>query len=139
MKKHGMYGSPTYKSWDCMVQRCTNPKNKNFPDYGGSGVSVCDRWRDFVNFYADMGCRPEGTSLDRKDNALGYEPDNCRWADAYIQRKNQRRASLSLEQAATVRAMREETGFGAVRIARALGFSVGAVSGIIFLGNLSPR
>jgi hypothetical protein len=77
--------------WSSMVRRCTNPRNKAFPAYGGRGITVCDRWRDFTNFLADMGECPEGLSIDRKDNDKGYEPGNCRWATQSEQCRNTRR------------------------------------------------
>lgn len=88
----GMVSHPLYGSWRAMVERCTYPPHKDYPAYGGRGITVCDRWRDdFWAFVADMGDRPEGQSLDRIDNDRGYEPDNCRWATAHEQRMNQRR------------------------------------------------
>lgn len=88
---HGMWGSPEYKSWNMLTQRCTNPKNKRWQHYGGRGIRVCDRWlASFEAFYADMGARPPNTSIDRIDVNGHYEPGNCRWADAKTQRANQR-------------------------------------------------
>lgn len=89
--RHGMEGSATYYSWDNMVQRCTNPRRKEFNSYGGRGITICDQWlNSFEAFLADMGERPIGYSLDRIDNSKGYEPGNCRWADRKIQQRNTR-------------------------------------------------
>lgn len=88
--KHGMYKSRTYKSWDSMLERCLNPRNKCYESYAGRGILVCGRWRVFDNFLADMGERPEGMSLDRIDNNGNYEPGNCRWATAKTQSSNTR-------------------------------------------------
>lgn len=82
--------SPTYKSWHMMKQRCTNPKNTQYHDYGGRGISMCPAWVSFDQFLHDMGERPQGTTLDRKDNSLGYNPDNCRWATKSEQQRNRR-------------------------------------------------
>ena len=80
--------SPTYNSWRAMKARCLNPRDHKYAYYGGQGVTVCDRWLDFDNFLADMGERPAGMTLDRKENAEGYSLDNCRWASADTQKRN---------------------------------------------------
>ncbi len=80
--KHGMYGTPTYKSWSEMKHRCDKARG-NYRD-----ISYCERWNDFDSFYADMGDRPAGMTLDRIDPYGNYEPDNCRWADIYTQENN---------------------------------------------------
>jgi len=83
--------SRAYRAWSGMIQRCTNPKNTKYVDYGGRGITVCDRWRaSFEDFLADMGDCPPGRSIDRIDNDRGYEPGNCRWATPAQQRRNQR-------------------------------------------------
>ena len=80
----------TYVRWASMKQRCLNPKNPAFKNYGGRGITVCERWLDFSSFLADMGEAPEGLTLDRISNDGGYEPGNCRWATRSEQGRNQR-------------------------------------------------
>lgn len=91
--KHGQSRTRTYNIWALMLQRCTNPRAANYLGYGGAGVTVCARWYDFSNFFADMGHPPSAVhTLDRVDNATGYTPENCRWADAYTQQNNRTNA-----------------------------------------------
>lgn len=80
--RHGYYGTPTYKSWSEMKNRCDN----NIKRY--KNISYCVRWKDFKNFLKDMGERPKNTSLDRIDFTGNYEPSNCRWASNEIQQNN---------------------------------------------------
>ena len=85
--------SPTYQTWNAMRNRCCNPNWHAFKDYGGRGISVCERWRGehgFENFLADMGERPDGKTLDRKNVNGNYEKDNCKWSTATEQRNNRR-------------------------------------------------
>jgi hypothetical protein len=94
--KHGTTGRnkkaiPEYGIWAAMRDRCNNPNNKHFKDYGGRGITVCQRWNDFRTFLADMGPRPSPRhTLDREDNDKGYSPDNCRWATRKQQARNTR-------------------------------------------------
>lgn len=95
LTKHGhtkgnKHGTPTYKSWCHMVERCTNPNAVNYDRYGGAGVTVCERWLTFANFLEDMGERPKRLTLDRKESDRGYEPGNCRWATAFEQSRNRK-------------------------------------------------
>lgn len=85
---------PLYHVWRSMIDRCSKQSFRQWKDYGGRGITVCDRWtvykNGFHNFVADMGPRPDGYTLDRIDNNSGYFPQNCRWASKKDQQRNQR-------------------------------------------------
>jgi len=87
-----MTKTPEYRSWDNMKQRCFNPNHKRYLDWGGRGITVCDRWKNsFENFLADMETKPTPKhSIDRIDNDSDYCLENCRWATKAEQQNNQR-------------------------------------------------
>jgi hypothetical protein len=92
-RKHGWYGTPEYNAWNCLKGRCNRPNDKAYHNYGGRGIAICERWRSFENFLADMGRRPSVRhSLDRINNDGHYEPANCRWATMAQQKANTRRS-----------------------------------------------
>jgi len=124
---HGMSKKKIYKIFGAMKSRCYNKKDKKYHLYGGKGVKVCDRWMEsFMNFYADMGDRPEGTSIDRINGNGNYEPSNCRWATINEQNRNLSSNKLSIESAERIRALNsdgkdineiiKETGFSYMNI-----------------------
>jgi len=100
--KHGHdrkgMATPTYRSWVKMKYRCNNRNYKGYCNYGKRGIKVCERWNDFRNFLEDMGLRPDGLTLDRKDNNGNYEPGNCKWSTQKEQQNNRRPTSYGFRQ-----------------------------------------
>jgi len=95
LPQHGLMAKykREYSSWCAMKARCFQENNPGFDTYGGRGITVCDRWLGpcgFVNFVLDMGRRPKGKTLDRKNPEGSYTPDNCRWASSKVQQNNRR-------------------------------------------------
>jgi hypothetical protein len=116
--RHGMSATPEFRTWSQMLDRCHNPNNKGWANYGGRGITVCPRWRkSFKAFFADMGERPPGLTLERTRNSGGYSPGNCVWATRTAQQNNTRATrvlrfagkSLSVAQWAVSRGINERT------------------------------
>jgi hypothetical protein len=89
-RTHGMTRTPTWYSWQAMLIRCRYPSQEAYPRYGGSGITICERWNVFENFLSDMGERPEGMTLERSNPFGNYTPGNCVWATQENQVKNTR-------------------------------------------------
>jgi len=94
--KHGAARSSLHRIWCNIIQRCENPNNPAYADYGARGIAICEKWRnDFTAFAADMGPRPSPRhTIDRRENNRGYEPSNCRWATRTEQSRNRRNNRL---------------------------------------------
>lgn len=87
-------GTGTYRAWAAMKARCQRPTAENFHNYGGRGITVCERWQNFKNFLEDMGERPPGLTLERKNNNAGYSKENCCWTTQKEQQRNRRNNRL---------------------------------------------
>ena len=99
---HGLHKTRENAIWREMKQRCSNPKHKKYPQYGGRGIKVCPEWESFERFYADMGPRPSDShSIDRIDNDGDYELANCRWSTRSEQQRNKRNNRLMTHQGKT--------------------------------------
>lgn len=85
---HGMHKTKTHTCWANMKARCLNPNNTSYERYGGRGISICQRWMSFANFFEDMGVQPENMSIDRIDVDGPYSPDNCKWSSKIEQQRN---------------------------------------------------
>lgn len=139
---HGASHTVEYMAWSSAIQRCTNPNLMQWDKYGGRGITVCDRWmHSFENFFADMGPRPDGHSLDRIDTNGNYEPRNCRWATDSEQNTNRRndwmspgskqwRSKLTDAQVLEIR-FRHASGESEPAIAEQYGVTRGIVSRIV--------
>lgn len=94
---HGMTGHPAWVTWTNMRSRCENPKDKDYRNYGARGIVVCERWRAFNLFWADMSpTYRAGLTIERMDNSQGYEPENCRWR-SWTRQANNRRNNVMMD------------------------------------------
>lgn len=90
-RTHGMSGCPEHRIWKAMINRTNNPNNPAYGDYAGRGILVCERWKNFANFYTDMGPRPSPQhTIERLNNDQGYNPSNCEWRTRKDQARNRR-------------------------------------------------
>ena len=130
-RTHGMRWTPVYNIWRHMKSRCSNPNHKFYHRYGGRGIKVCDRWMKFENFLADMGENPKGMSIERIDNAKGYYPANCKWANQTAQSRNRVTTKLTLELANEARRRFVECAESITSIAKDFGVHRTTIGGVI--------
>lgn len=137
-KVHGRSKTRAYSIWKQMKARCKNHKLPCFPDYGGRGIRVCDRWiESFESFISDMGEPPSPShTIDRKDNNGNYEPRNCRWATRRVQNQNTSRVKINFSIAEKIREM-NGLKMKHSQIAKALGVSRNTVVGVVHLNAWS--
>lgn len=88
MRRSRNKDNPSYSVWVAIRRRCNNPNTKDYRRYGERGITVCERWDVFQHFVDDMGDRPVGYEIDRRDNNLGYSPENCHWVTSLHNRRN---------------------------------------------------
>lgn len=116
--KHGMSSTPTYASWLDARKRCFRPQNKSYPNYGGRGITMCERWAaSFTAFLEDMGEAPAGHTIDRLNVDGNYEPGNCRWATKAEQARNRRSTVLDDDAVSQIREL-HAAGASAAELAR---------------------
>jgi hypothetical protein len=128
-KTHNLSKMKAYNVWQQMIRRCNDPDHPAYRNYGGRGISVCERWLSVENFYQDMGEPSPGMSLERTNNDRGYEPLNCRWASWTEQRRNSRQNKLTKHQVDRIREFRS-VGIGCCELARTFGVSPSSITAI---------
>lgn len=121
-KIHGKSKTNIFMSWGRILDRCYNPKNPSYKNYGARGITVCRRWQKFENFFEDMGHRPKGMQIDRINNDKGYYKENCRWVTPKEQANNRRNNKVIVYkgEAKSVREWAKETGISRSIICRRL-------------------
>ena len=122
VRTHGQSGrTNTYRSWSHMKGRCLNETDAAYGDYGGRGISICDRWMTFEMFFEDMGHCPSGFSIERIDVNKGYEPSNCKWIKRNLQPRNTRATRFTEP---SIKTIRQKLSIGAAPSSLALEYGV---------------
>lgn len=125
--RHGLFGTSIYSRWSSIIQRCANQNDRNYANYGGRGIAVCDEWKEsFEAFHAHVSSLPnfgkKGYTLDRSNNSLGYFPGNVRWITQKEQTRNTR-SNVNLTyngKTQCVSAWAEELGMNPIKLAKRL-------------------
>ncbi|KKK89041.1 hypothetical protein LCGC14_2737100 [marine sediment metagenome] len=132
-EQHGMCGTPEYTTWYCMKARCYNKNYKQYKDYGGRGIAICDRWRNsFIAFFEDMGLRPfPKARIDRIDNDGNYTPENCRWVTAAESSQNRSITKLTMQKANEIRKLYKTGGITQKAISFIYGVSQDSIWAIV--------
>ncbi len=128
--QHGQTYTKTYESWCGMLRRCNCVTDDAYPNYGARGIKVCEKWSIFVNFLDDMGHKPDGSILDRKNNDLGYYKENCHWTDYIRSGRNRRSVKASMVMAREIRKKHKE-GFLNKELSQEYNLSPTLISSII--------
>lgn len=133
---HGMNQEKIYQIWSSIIQRCTNPKNRGYKNYGGRGIQVSEEWKKFENFFRDVGDQPPGLTLDRIDNDKGYSKENCRWVSWETQAVNRRNTIYTnvLGEKLPLKTISKVTNISADRLKRRL-----KNHKTIFCGDIEPN
>lgn len=118
--RHGKCDTKTYNSWRAMLTRCRNKNRDVYKYYGGRGITVCERWLKFENFLEDMGEAPEGTTIEKMNNNLGYCKENCKWADKFEQANN-RRNNVKITYKDKIYTLKEFAAFAGLKVATVKG------------------
>lgn len=129
---HGRIKEPEYESWCGMKYRCSRPSCKDYPHYGGRGITYDPRWEDFMEFFKDMGPSPgREYTLERKDFNGPYCKDNCIWLLKNLQNRNQRTNKLSMEKAREIRALYAAGGTSYRRLAIKFGVAASLIGFVV--------
>lgn len=130
-RTHGMTNAPTHRSWNAMLGRCNRPHNASYERYGGRGIQVCDRWKTFENFFADMSEKPKGCVIDRKDNDGNYEPSNCKWSTFAESSRNRKATKLTVDKVREIKRTYHGRGSNLIQTAARYGVTVGTICNIM--------
>ncbi len=130
---HGLRHTPEYSIWRSMRQRCSNKNHKSYQNYGGRGITVCEKWKNsFMAFYQDMGARPtDKHTIERVDNNKGYSPENVIWTSNCINCQNQRSTKLDAEKVRRIRDLYKRKLYTRKELASEFGVSKSTINRVI--------